>query len=124
MGNDCERLYFTEKFGFYFIFAILVILVISIYSVSCVRGLEMGSKLYAARLFMNVGLLLMMFLAFISPIIVSEQTNVIRQLTMSSTLQDLLILIILSDTLQHDIWINRDTVLLMKVGGESKADEK
>lgn len=63
-------------------------------------------------------------LAFISPIIVSGQTNIIRQLTMSSTLQDLLILIILSDTLQHDIWINRDTVLLTKVGGESKADEK
>lgn len=110
-----------KKFGFYFIFAILVI---SIYSVSCVRGLEMGSKLYAARLFMNVGLLLMMFLAFISPIVVSGQTNIIRQLTMSSALQDLLILIILSDTLQHDIWINRDTVLLTRAGGESKADEK
>ena len=110
-----------KKFGFYFIFAILVI---SVYSVSCVRGLEMGSKLYAARLWMNCGLLLMMFLAFISPIIISGQTNIIRQLTMSSTLLDLLVLIIISDSLQHDIWITRDTVLLTRAGEDGDANEE
>ena len=105
-----------KKFGFYFIFAILVI---SVYSVSCVRGLEMGSKLYAARLWMNCGLLLVMFLACIS-----GQTNIIRQLTMSSTLLDLLVLIIISDSLQHDIWITRDTVLLTRAGENGDANEE
>ena len=84
----------------------------------------MGSKLYAATLWMNCGLLLMMFLAFISPIIISVQTNIIRQLTMSSTLLDLLVLIIISDSLQHDIWITRDTVLLTRAGEDGDANEE
>ena len=84
----------------------------------------MGSKLYAARLWMNCGLLLMMFLAFISPIIISGQTNIIRQLTMSSTLLDLLVLIIILDSLQHDIWITRDTVLLTRAGEDGDANEE
>ena len=73
---------------------------------------------------MNCGLLLMMFLEFISPIIISRQTNIIRQLTMSSTLLDLLVLIIISDSLQHDIWITRDTVLLTRAGEDGDANEE
>lgn len=111
--------FLPKKFGFYIIFAILVI---SLYAVSFVRGLQMGSTLYAARFFMNVGLLIMMLLSFISPIVISGETNVIRQLTLTSALLDLLILIILSDTLQHDIWINQDTVVIAKAGGMN--DEK
>ena len=43
---------------------------------------------------------------------------------MSSTLLDLLVLIIISDSLQHDIWITHDTVLLTRAGEDGDANEE
>lgn len=104
--------FLPKKFGFYFLFSILVI---SIYGIACVRGWQMGSKLYAARFFVIVGLLIMMFLAFMAPIIISGETSVMRQLTLTSVILDILVLRVISDSLQHDIWITKDTVLVTKM---------
>lgn len=120
-GTIVKGAFLPKKFGFYILFAILVV---SIYSVSMVRGMQMGSRLYLSRWFMNLGLLAMMFMSFFSPIIVSGETNLTRQLTMSSVLLDLLLLLIISDSLHHNIWINQETVLIAKAGGEDDDQQK
>ena len=112
--------FLPKKFGFYLI---LTILVLALYGISCVRGLQMGSKLYEARFFMNVGLILMMLMSFIAPLIISGETSASRKLIMASILTNIILLIIVSDTLQHDIWITKDTVLLTKIEEQSKNEK-
>lgn len=115
-----KGLILPKKIGFYGLFAILVI---SLYSVSMVRGLQMGSKLYLSIWFMNIGLLMIMFLSFFAPIIVSGETSITRQLMMTSVILDILVLLVLSDSIHHNIWINKETVLLTKMKGNNENEE-
>lgn len=101
--------FLPKKFGFYLLLAVIII---SVYAVSAYRGTLLGSKRYMARFISKMGLLLAMFLSFLAPIIFSGSGNMNRTLLTASAVMDLLVLIVISDFLRKDIWIERDQIVL------------
>ena len=53
-----------------------------------------------------------MFLSFLAPIIFSGSGNMNRTLLTASAIMDLLVLVVISDFLRKDIWIERDQIVL------------
>lgn len=101
--------FLPKKFGFYLLLAVIII---SVYAVSAYRGTLLGSRRYVARFISNIGLLFAMFLSFLAPIIFSGSGNMNRTLLTASAIMDLLVLVVISDFLRKDIWIERDQIVL------------
>lgn len=113
--------FMPKKFGFYLILAIIII---SMYGVSAYRGYLLGEPRYIARFISKSGMLLVMFLSFLTPIIFSGTGNMNRTLLTASVVMDLLVLIVIADFLRKDIWIERDQMVMAEWGVKFKNEEK
>lgn len=113
--------FLPKKFGFY---VILAIVIISVYAVSAYRGSILGSHRYVARFVSKIGLVLAMFLSFTSPIIFSGAGNMSRTLLVASAIMDMLVLVVLSDFLRKDIWIEREQIVMAGLEDKYSNEEK
>lgn len=114
--------FLPKKFAFYIIVSLAVIVV---YSVVAFRGIQMGTKVYLARLLAKIGLVVMMLTSFFVPIIVSGTANMIQEMQIASTIVDILLIVVLGDYLRHDLWLDKKQVMLYQIDkkGGKKDDQ-
>lgn len=115
-ATQVKGAFLPKKFVFYMLASFTIIV---IYIVVAIRGMQMGTKVYFARLLGQVGLILMMFISFAMPVIISGSANMIQQMEPASIIVDLLMIIVLADFMRHDIWIDKQQVMLYQVEGKA-----
>ena len=109
--------FLPKKFPFYLLLSIVII---AVYSVVAVRGLQLGTNLYVARLLNKIGLVLMILMSFIAPVVVMGATNMVQEMEVSSLILDLMLIAIFGDYLRHDLWIDKKQVMLYKVSSREE----
>lgn len=118
-ASTIKGAFLPKKFGFY---VLLSVVVIAVYAVSAYRGFILGARRYIARFISKIGLILSMFLSFFSPIVFAGAGNMNRTLLIASAIMDMLVIVVLSDFLRNDIWIEREQIVM--AGLEDKYAQK